>query len=410
MQDGGETAKRRQRDTRLFLVLGGISLGAPAAMNVYLPALPELTHALGASAAAAQLTVTGYIVGMLVGQLVAGPASDVYGRRRPLIVGLTVFVAASLGCAAMSSVFTLAGMRLLQGAGAATGMVIARAVVRDYFAGAAAARYLSQLVLIIGLGPAVAPLIGAQILRASSWRGTFVLLAAFATVLLAAAALLLPESLPPERRQAGGFLLTFRMFPLLTRDRMLVGCALATGLAACGGTAYLAGATFVLQDVYGVSPQTYSLLFGASALAMIAVAQLNARLVGLVPPRRLAASGFSLMLAGGLGLLAVVRLDAGLAAAAVCLTLVISSWNLIQANLIALALTEHPDAAGAASALLGISQYAFSAIAPPLVAAGGSHSALPLALVVVGAGVSGWVALATLIAPIPRLVTAVEQA
>src|SRR4051794_9984890 len=188
-------------------------------MDIYLPGLPRLTDDFGASTSTAQLTVAFFLVGLGAGQLLTGPLSDIHGRRRPLLVGTGLYLVASLLCAAAPSIGLLIIARALQGAAAATGVVIARAIVRDLFSGRQAARYLSRLVLLYGLAPLLAPAIGGQLLRFTSWRGVFFLLAGAAVVLFAWTAIALPETLPPERRAAGTVRATLRTFGVLLRDR-----------------------------------------------------------------------------------------------------------------------------------------------------------------------------------------------
>src|SRR4051812_15860529 len=189
---------------RLILILGALSAFGPLSLDMYLPALPALARDFGTRPAAVQATLTTCLLGLALGQPPAGPLSDALGRRPPLLVGLAAFVAASAGCALAASVPVLIALRGLQGVGGAAAIVIARAVVRDRHEGVEAARFFSVLMLVTGLAPILAPVLGGQILRATSWRGIFVVLAALGALLLAVTALGLAESLPAERRRAGG--------------------------------------------------------------------------------------------------------------------------------------------------------------------------------------------------------------
>jgi len=362
----------------------------PAAMDMYLPGLPALARDFGVSTSAAQSTVAAYVIGLAAGQLVAGPLSDVHGRRRPLIAGMALFTVASLICSVTPNLYALAAMRLVQGLTAAAGMTIGRAAVRDLFSGAAAARYLSRLILVIGLAPILAPVIGAQILGASSWRGVFVALALLGLALTVLAARLLPETLPRDRRRPAGLRLTARTFGHLLGERRFVGFVLVCGLGAGAMLAYIAGSPFVLQDVYGASPQLYGLLFATNALALVVGAQLNAHLVMGRDPQRLLGLGLAMMVGAGVALVAVVSLlpGAGLATVMPPLTLLLFSWSFIQANAVAAALTDHPEVAGAAAGLLGVSQFALGAPLVPLVGVSGDDTALPMAIVVLACGIS----------------------
>jgi len=369
-------------------MLGGVTLVGPAAMDCYLPGLPALADDFGVSASAAQVTITAFLIGLALGQFVTGPLSDVHGRRRPLIGGMALFTVASLLCSLTPDLYTIAAARLVQGLAAASGMAIGRAIVRDLYSGAAAARYLSRLVLIIGLGPILAPLIGAQILRFTSWRGTFAAVALFGLALTFMVARFLPETLPRERRRPAGLGFTVRAFGKLVVERRFLGLALVCGLGAGAMFAYVAGSPFVFQQVYGTSPQLFGLMFGINAVALIVGAQINAHVVMRRGPRRLIGFGLALMVTAGAGLVgAAIFRGAGLASIMVPLSLLMFSWSFVQSNAFALALTDHPRVAGTASALLGVCQYLFGALLSPLVGVGGEETALPFAVVILACGI-----------------------
>ncbi|GAA4615683.1 Bcr/CflA family multidrug efflux MFS transporter [Saccharopolyspora hordei] len=367
---------------KYVLILGGLSAFGPLAIDMYLPAFPQIAAELGADAAQVQLSLTGCTLGLAVGQLFAGPLSDTFGRRRPLLVGLVVFALASLLCAAAPSAPALAGLRLVQGLGGAAGIVIARAVVRDLYSGAAMARFFSLLMLVNGLAPILAPLLGGQLLTVTSWRGVFLALAVIGAALLAAAAFGVPETLPPPARRAGDLGGTLRTFRTLLADRAFVGHALSAALAFSAMFAYISGSSFVLQDVFGLSPQAFSLVFGTNALGIVLVGQLNARLVGRAGPRRLLAVGLTCNALGGVAVAASAALGAGLAGLLPALFLVVASVGMVSPNATALALSGHPETAGSASALLGVMQFSAGALAAPLVGSAGTGTALPMGLVI----------------------------
>jgi DHA1 family bicyclomycin/chloramphenicol resistance-like MFS transporter len=364
-----------ERRLRLFLILGALSALGPASMDIYLPGLPTLAREFGTTESAAQLTVSLYLVGLGVGQLVAGPLSDVHGRRAPLIAALAVYIAATVLCGLAPGIALLVLSRLLQGMAAAAGVVIARAMVRDMHAGASAARYLSRLVLIYGLAPMLAPLVGSQILRFTSWRGVFVALAIAGAALLAVTIFALPETLPRERRRPSSIHATALSLGGLLQHRRFVGYALALGFGTAGVAAYVSGSPFVVQDHFGKSPQVFGLLFALNATAMVAGSQLNALLLGRLEPRRLLTAATAVMIAAAVLLYAVSLADVGLFAFAASLMLFMTTWGFIPANAIALAAADHPDVAGSASALLGLAQYGIAAVAAPLVGVGGASPA-----------------------------------
>jgi DHA1 family bicyclomycin/chloramphenicol resistance-like MFS transporter len=391
---------------RLFVVLGSVSAIGPAAMDAYLPGLPELARDFGVSASAAQVTVTTYLLGLALGQLLSGPLSDVHGRRRPLVAGMAVFTVTTLACSLAPSLIVLAGMRLVQGTAAAVGVAVGRAIVRDLYAGAAGARYLSRLMIVIGLAPILAPIIGGQLLRFTSWRGVFVALAVLGLALTAIGARLLPETLPRERRRAAGLGITLRTFAQLLADRRFVGFVLIVGLGGGAMIGYVAGSSFVLQEVYGASPQLFGVLFGLNAVFLVAGAQVNAHLLATRSPRSLLRVGLVMLVVAGVALVVIVSLPkAGLATVMAPLMLQMASWSFVQANALALALTDHPAVAGTAAALLGVSQYAFGAFAAPLVGLGGSDTALPMALVIAACAVGAALAFEGLASrsPVPQV-------
>jgi DHA1 family bicyclomycin/chloramphenicol resistance-like MFS transporter len=350
-------------------------------MDIYLPGLPTLKRELGTTESTAQLTVSVFLVGLGVGQLIAGPLSDVRGRRSPLLTALAVYIGATVLCAVSPGIELLIASRLLQGTAAAAGVVIARAMVRDLHAGASGARYLSRLVLIYGLAPMLAPLLGGQILRFTSWGGVFVALAIAGAALLAVIALALPETLPPERRRPSSVHATALSLGGLLQHRRFVGYALALGFGTGAVAAYVAGSPFVLQDHFGKSPQVFGLLFALNATAMVAGSQVNALLLGRFEPRRLLAAAVGVMIAAAIALTVVAVEDLGLVPFTASLVLLMATWGFIPSNAIALASADHPDIAGSASALLGLAQYGIAAIAAPIVGVGGS-SPVPMALVI----------------------------
>ncbi|HEY7075019.1 MAG TPA: multidrug effflux MFS transporter [Solirubrobacteraceae bacterium] len=379
---------RRQTASRILL-LGGLSAFGPLSMDMYLPGLPALARDFGTRESVIQLTLTSCLVGLAVGQLLAGPLSDALGRRRPLLAGLAGYVLVSAGCALAPTAGVLIGLRLLQGLGGGASIVIARAVVRDLYAGAAAARFFALLILVTGAAPMIAPLLGGQVLRFTAWRGIFVILAAIVAALAAGTFLKLRETLPAERRRAGGLKATLRSFRALLEDRPFIGHAFALSLAFAAMFTYVASSPFVLQGRYGLSAQAFSLVFAVNALGLMAAGQLSARVVGRVGPRRLLKAGLAANAAGGLALLAAVTvLDLGLAGVLPALFVVVASIGLVMPNATALALADQGEIAGAASAVVGLLQFAVAGVVAPLVGLGGASSAVPMAATMAALGLA----------------------
>ncbi|WP_338931230.1 multidrug effflux MFS transporter [Streptomyces netropsis] len=375
----------RRTSLLVTLVLGGLSALPPLSMDMYLPALPEVTDSLRSPAATVQLTLTACLMGMALGQLVVGPMSDKWGRRRPLLAGMVIYVLATAVCAFAPTAELLIAFRLIQGLAGAAGIVIARAVVRDLYDGVAMARFFSTLMLISGVAPVIAPLIGGQVLRLTDWRGVFVVLTVIGILLTLVVWRCLDETLPPGRRQTGGLGGALRAMRGLLADRVFTGYMLAGGFAFAALFAYISASPFVVQDIYGASPQTFSLLFGVNSIGLVLVGQINGKvLVGRVSLDKALAAGLAVVVLASVALLlmtAGVFGKAGLLPIATGLFVLMSAMGLTLPNTNAQALMRSRDAAGSASALLGTSTFLLGAIASPLVGIAGSHTAVPMAVV-----------------------------
>lgn len=381
----------RRPSLRDTVVLGLLSTFGPISLDLYLPLLPQLAGDLDTSPSAAQATITACLLGLAAGQLVAGPLSDRVGRKRPLIVGVALYAICSLLCAVAPTITMLLVLRLLQGLAGAAGLVIARAVARDLFGGRALVVFLARMMLVSGFAPVVAPVLGGQLARVMDWRGVFGVLAAVGLVLVLAALLGLPESLPPERRTGGRWHETIRGFAELLRDRLFVGVALSGGLAGASMFAYIAGATFVLQRLYGLSPQGFSFVFGINSIGIMAFGQLAARLVRTTAPQLVLALGLSLNLTGAVGLLISVLTHAPLPFVVSSLFVMVACLGTVFPTTTAVALAGHGNRAGTASSLLGLLQYVFGAAVAPLVGIAGEDTAVPLGVVAASASAAAMI-------------------
>ncbi|MFE2110666.1 multidrug effflux MFS transporter [Kitasatospora sp. NPDC059463] len=368
-------------------VLGGLVALGPLTTDLYLPGLPAIADDLAAEPAAVQLTLTFSMFGVAAGQLLFGPLSDRFGRRPPLLAGLVVYTLASVACVIAPSLPVLIAARFVQGAAGAAGLVIGRAVARDRFEGVAMIRFLASITLISGLAPILAPLFGAQLLRVTSWRGTFGALAALGLLLTLVAFGALRETLPASARRGGGLGATLRTMGGLLRDVPFLGLLLTSTFAFGALFGYISGSSVVLQHVYHVSPQTYSLLFGLNSVAIVAATQVNGRVLA---PRFAAATlmrtGLAVLIAAGTFLvLATAVWDLGLAAVCASLFVMMAGLGIVLPNSAARALSVvAPQTAGSASALLGTANFLCGAVVAPLSSLGGNPSAVLLALVVLG--------------------------
>ena len=368
----------------MLAVLGALSAFGPLSMDMYLPSTPTIAANLHAGQALVQLTLSGCLAGLAVGQLVAGPVSDGTGRRRPLIAGLAAFVVMSVACAAAPDIGALIAFRFLQGMAGATGVVLSMAIVRDLYEGTELARVLGSLTLVFGLAPVLAPVIGGQILRFTSWRGVFGVLAAVGLVLLAAS-WFLPETLPPERRTPARLRQLLSDSRTLVRDRQYTGATLAVTFGTAALITYISSLPFIVEDAYHQSPQLFSLFFAINSIGLVAMAQLGARLVKRLPvPRVLLVS---LLLTTGGGLCFTIVAFTGhppLAALLVPLFVFVASFGMMRPNGTALALAHQGSIAGTASAWLGALPFLLGAVLSPLAGLGGQGAAT-VAGIVLGA-------------------------
>ncbi|GHO95501.1 Bcr/CflA family drug resistance efflux transporter [Reticulibacter mediterranei] len=362
------------------LILGGLNAFGPLSTDMYLPSLPAISRDLGATMAQTQITLSACILGLALGQVIAGPISDAIGRRRPLLIGIAAYVLASLLCVFAPSVATLTILRFVQGFAGAAGLAIALATASDLYSGVALARCFALLMLVQGISPIVAPVVGSQLLVITSWHGVFVTLALIGVFMLLASAFGLGETLPMQRRQSGGLVATLGAFRDLLLDRRFIGYALSSGFAFAACIVYISVSPFVLQNIYGVSPQIFGLLFGINALGLVIMSQVSGRLVGRIAPQKLLAWGMAAIAIGGVALLVVVLSGIGLVGVLASAFVITGSLGFIMPNITTLALSD-TKAAGSASALLGVLQLALGAITAPLVGLGGTASALPMAAV-----------------------------
>lgn len=367
-----------------IVLLGALSALAALSLDMYVPGLPAMAADLHTTASATQLTLTSCLVGLALGQLFVGPLSDARGRRRPLLVGITLYTAASVLCALAPSIWVLIPMRLVQGAAGGAGMVIATAAVRDRGqGGTATARLFATLMVVNGIAPIAAPVFGAQLLHWTTWRGVFLVLAGIGAALLLASVFLFGESLPPERRRTGGGPRTLLpVYRRLLRDRVFVGCLLGNGLALGGMFGYISGSPFVLQDIHGLTAQQYSLVFAANGTGIVLASQTGRALVGRFRAHTLMLAGLTGVTVGGVGVLLSALSGAGLPVLLPLLFLNVACLGLVLPNAGALGLAKHGDAAGAAASLLGPTPYVLGALASPLVGLGGRHDAAPMGVVI----------------------------
>ncbi|WP_275561336.1 multidrug effflux MFS transporter [Streptomyces sp. 5-6(2022)] len=361
----------------LLTMLAVLASVAPFGIDMYLSAFPRMAVDLHTSATTIELTLTTFLLGLAAGQLVFGPLSDRYGRRGPLLAGAAVFVTASVLAALAPTITVLVTARLLQGASASAGMVIGRAVIADLETGRSAARAFSLMMIVSGVAPVVAPLLGSVLAGAIGWRGVLLVLAALAVAMLAGSAVIVRESLPPERRgtaQRGGFRLLGRRAYGSATGTLVFSFAVLM--------AYISASPFLYQTVIGVGAVPYGLLFALNALGLVASSALSSRLLHRVEPRRIVTIGVTWLLIASLALLALALTPLGPVWLTVPLFFAVASLGFILGPAMALALDAVPDAAGTGSAVVGAAQFGLAALITPVISIAGPHTAVPMAIAI----------------------------
>ncbi|WP_347401708.1 multidrug effflux MFS transporter [Alicyclobacillus mali (ex Roth et al. 2021)] len=376
---------------RLAALLGSLTAIAPLSIDMYLPALPSMARDLHAATSVAQLSLTACLLGLAVGQLFAGPLSDALGRKRPLLVGLGLYLLASFACGLMPSAWGLVAVRVVQGLCGSAAIVIARAIARDLFSGVELTRFFSLLMLVNGVAPILAPVIGGQLLRFTNWRGVFLILGCVGLALWLWSFAGLRETLEVERRNRAGLGGALRAFGVLFGDPVFVAYAFSQGLVSAAMFAYISGSPFVLQDIYGLSPQAFSACFAANGVGIVVASQISGQFARRIDGRKIFRFGVILAALGGLGLLASLVLNFGLYAILPSLFVLVSCVGIVSTLGSSLAMQHHGRQAGSAAGLIGVSQLMLGAAATPLVGLGGAHDSLPMGAVIAVADVGALV-------------------
>lgn len=389
-------AGRGPRPSAKFILLVGVMAALPAVTtDMYLPSLPEVATELDTTPTLVQGTITGVLIGGAIGQLLVGPLSDRFGRRRPVMIGVLLHVVASLLCIVAAGIVPLLVLRVIQGIGNASATTTAMAVIRDRYSGATASAILSRLMLVIGLAPLLAPMAGSLVADLAGWRAVFAVLAAMGLALIAFMWRFLPESLPPARRRTGGAAEVLAGYRSLLKDRQFVALAVLPGLAMGALMSYVAGSPFVFQGEYGLTESQFALLFAVNGIGLVLGAQVNAAIVRRFAPLHIMRVAVPVALGLAVVLVVVTRAGiAGLAGVMVPLWLMLAVNSVVPPNASALALTRHGDRAGAAAAVIGSLQAGIAGTVSPLVGVVGDDGAA-MATVILGVMVVTFLVLAT---------------
>ncbi|GIL40051.1 Bcr/CflA family multidrug efflux MFS transporter [Roseiterribacter gracilis] len=381
----------------LLLTLGALTAAAPLSVDMYLPSLPTLTQVFGVDAARAQLTLASFFIGFAGGQSIYGPLADRFGRKRPLMAGLLLFALASVGCALAPTIGVLIALRLVQAIGACAGGVISRAMVRDLFPPAEAANLFSSLMLVMGVAPLLAPLLGGWLLDLFGWASIFWLLAILGGAACIATFALLPETHQPDPSRPFALGSALRVYARLLSDRYFLAYALAGGLSMAGMFAYIAGVPFVLIDIYHVPPQQFGLFFAVNVIALIGAAQFNRLALKRLSQQQVIRRALFVQLLAGLTLFALGSTGTfGLYGIVVPLFVFAGSIGFVTPNSTTMAMAPYGRDAGSASALLGTIQFTLAAIMASTVGALEDHTARPMTIVIASCSIAGVICFAVL--------------
>ncbi|WP_292811158.1 multidrug effflux MFS transporter [Microbacterium sp. HA-8] len=384
------------------ILLGALTALGPFTIDLYLPAFPVLESDFDTTAAAIQLTLTGTMLGFAIGQLLVGPLSDKVGRRLPLIGVTALHVAASIAAAIAPTLITLGITRVLMGAGAAAGGVVAMAIVRDLFGGKRLVVMLSRLALVSGVAPVVAPLIGSALLLVMPWRGIFVVLAVYGAVMLLCTLLFIPETLPPARRAERGSTTIWQRYRSVFSDRIFVGVLVIGGMTFSGLFSYLSASSFLFQESYGFDAQLYGVLFAVNSIGLVIGVQVSSRLAARFGPQWVLAYSTAALVVTAVAIIVFDQLGLGLWGTLIPLFLFMTACGFTFPCTQVLALDRHGKAAGTAASILGAVNFGVAGLVSPVVgwvSGGAGITATTMAGVMAGCGVIGVLSLWLIVRP-----------
>ncbi|MCM3650922.1 Bcr/CflA family multidrug efflux MFS transporter [Metabacillus litoralis] len=396
---------KQQRKAFIALILGTLAAFGPLSIDMYLPSFPILAAEFSTSASMVQLSLTFFLLGACLGQLVTGPLSDVLGRRKPLLYGMILYVFTSIIISFTQTMEMFIFLRFIQGLAGAAGMVISRAVVRDLYSGSEMTKFFSLLALVNGMAPILAPIVGAQLLKWFPWQSIFFGLAIIGIIAFILVFFGLNETLHQRDRSTGGLTNTIKTFGQLVTNHQFMGYVLSNGFIFATMFAYISGSSFVIQHVYGASTDTYSMIFAMNGIGIMIASQLTGRLAGRINEKTLLFTGILMSLIGGSTLLLLIYLNVKLAFIIPSLFLTVSSVGIVGTTSNSLALQNNRNVAGSASALLGVTNFIVGAIAAPIVGIAGEDTAVPMGIVMVVSSIGAILSYKILV----RKVTIIEQ-
>lgn len=372
------------KNISLFIVifLGLLTAITPLATDLYLPALPIMPHELNTNASLIQMTIGIMTFGIAIGQLIGGPLSDSFGRKKPLIIGNFLCVISSILCAYAPNIEVLLIARFLQGLTGSIGVVIAKAISRDYATGKELMRLMSLLMLVNGLAPVIAPLIGGHILLFSTWRFIFIILAIF-SIILFIGSLTFSESLSPEKRISGGITMAFKNYSTLLKDINFLGQSLVQLFAFGAFFAYITGSSFIYQNIFNLSAQQFSYMFGLNSCGIILASVLSAKASNIIKIKTILNTSLWQLTIGSLLFLSAMYFNWSFIITSIILFCTVCTVSIFGSAGFSMAMAKYGHQAGSASAILGFASMFSAGIVSPLVGIGGSHTGIPMGIVMV---------------------------
>lgn len=374
--------KNKNHPVLFALMLSAFSALGPFTVDMYLSSLPQMMDYFGTNASMIQASLTASLLGLGVGQLVTGPLSDVHGRRKPLMISMVLYLLTSMACAFSPNIGMFIALRFIQGFVASAGLVISRAIVRDRYSGIEMVKFISLLTMISNVAPLISPTAGSAVTTFTSWIGVFIFLGFLGLFLTGMTVWGIKESLPTERRIPSNFGEMLRNYGSLLRDRSFMGYALVNGILFSGVFAYVAGTPFIYQNMYGISPQLFSVLFALNGLGIILGSQLVKRLAGRMDERRIFRIGLQLAFFTTAAVLIIVLVHGPFIALFISIFLFAGSIGIISPVSFTLAMASQGHIAGSAAAVLGTLQFALGAVTSPLVGIAGENSAVPFGITI----------------------------
>ncbi|MBM4763335.1 multidrug effflux MFS transporter [Bacillus sp. B15-48] len=363
-------------------LLGSLAAFSPMTMDMYLPAFPMIAESYQTNASFVQLSLTATLLGLAGGQLFFGPLSDSIGRKKPLLIALIIYITSSIICIFAPNIFYFILTRFIQGLAVSACAVISRTIVRDMYSGNELTKFFAMLMLVNGLAPILAPILGAFVIEHSTWYTIFLVLGLIGAVMFFLVISTLPETLSLENRRSFGLKNTISTFSELLKDKMFLGYALTQSLMMAAVFAYISGTPFVYQGVYGVSPQMFSLLFALNAVGIIIGTQITGWLAGKIPETTILYVGMWIPTSASILLFIMILLKAPLIFIVIPLCIVTSAYGMTNTCSFSLAMRTQGHRSGSAAALLGLLPFLLAAISAPLVGIGGGATAVPMGLTI----------------------------